>query len=899
MRVVRMLYYPRMPAQVNADTPAMRQYRRFKEQHPGCVLFFRMGDFYEMFHEDAQLAHRVLGVTLTQRTAGVPMAGVPYHAVEGYLRRMIQSGHRVAVCDQVQDPREAKGVVDRDVTRVITPGTLTDDTLLEEGTPAPLASVVFHGDEANRVSIAWAELSTGAFAFCTLGVNQARDELARVRPSELLYCETADGAVPARVEALQSECPLTARPGWQFRHGEAFDALRKQYAVAELTAFDLSPDDQALPALGAVLGYLLETQRTSDAGRLAHLRPPRRFARDRHLVIDQTSLASLEVERTLRSTGSSAGSLVGVIGDNGKACETAMGKRRLREWLCYPLSDLEQINTRQDAVSAMVDDRRFVDELGAALSGVQDLPRIAARLSVGRATPRDLVGLGRSVGAVRGLATALEQRPSVREYHERMVGLVPVLEALHTRIGASCVDEPPAHLREGGLVRGGVDAALDEMRSMLSDSDAWLSAYQAELCQQTGIGSLKVGFNKVFGYFIEVTAANKARADEYMKSDAGRSWMRKQTLKNAERYITPALKDYEGKALTAQERAVAREQQLFEQLCGEAQRHMEAMHAFSEAAADLDVLRCFAERAVRRRYVRPAVVEESVLVIESGRHPVLDELLGDRFVPNELGLGASGDAVTLNLITGPNMAGKSTYIRQAALIALLAHTGSFVPASSATVGLCDRIFTRVGAHDELHAGRSTFMVEMTETANICHHATGRSLVILDEIGRGTSTLDGLSLAWAIAEHLAGVGCRALFATHYHELTSLPERFANVRNLSVLVREWNDQIVFLHRIEPGAADRSYGIHVAKLAGLPDAVVKRANELLKQLAVSHGEPGAGAGVATKRKGDPAPQMSLFTEYLPHPAVESLRTIDLSTMTPMQAFDALRKLVESTQE
>jgi DNA mismatch repair protein MutS len=424
------------------------------------------------------------------------------------------------------------------------------------------------------------------------------------------------------------------------------------------------------------------------------------------------------------------------------------------------------------------------------------------------------------------------------------------------------------------------------------DSNTWLATYQKELAEQTGISNVKVGFNRVFGYYIELSAANKDRAPA--------EWSRKQTLKNAERFITPQLKEYEGKVLTAQQRAVAREQELFARLCEQAQKQLQSLHALADAAAALDVLACFARRAVRHRYVKPTIVDEPILHIEAGRHPVLDELLGDRFVANDVALGASqiesravpvpGPGPTLALITGPNMAGKSTYIRQTALIALLAHTGSFVPAAAATVGLCDRIFTRIGASDELHAGQSTFMVEMTETANICHHATAASLVILDEIGRGTSTLDGLSLAWAIAEYLAGRGCRTLFATHYHELTALAERFDNVTNLNVTVREWQDQIVFLHRIVAGATDRSYGIHVAKIAGLPQGVVERANELLSQLAVNHQAP---ADLSSAKPRAAEQQMPLFTQYLTHPALEQLRTADLNNLTPMQAFDLLRQL------
>lgn len=935
-----------------SDTPAMRQFKHFKQQHPGCVLFFRMGDFYEMFFDDAELAHRVLGVTLTQRTEGVPMAGVPYHSVEGYLRRMVQAGYRVAMCDQVEDAKEAKGVVKRDVTRVITPGTLTDESLLADEQVNPCAAVVFHGSGSGggdeKASIAWAELSTGAFQLATVAGDEVGDELARINPSELLYCETADGQAPPRIAELPLDCPRTGRPGWQFRQAEAVEALQKQYRVAALAGFGLDEDDQALAAAGGLLAYLLETQRNDD-GILAHLRPPKLFSRTQHLIVDQASLASLEVEKTLRA-GETDGSLLGILrkggsGSGGGGCVTAMGKRRLRDWLCYPLAERGAIEDRQRVVQALVDDSRFADELAAALDGVHDVPRIIARLAVGRALPRDLVALGRSASRAKTLEHTLAERPSVVPFHERIAAVLDVLNDLADRIASACKNENvPAHLRDGGLFRDGHDSQLDEYRTLQRDSNTWLANYQKQLIEETGVSTLKVGYNKVFGYYIELTALNSAK----IKDDDPRfaAWTRKQTLKNAERFITPALKEFEGKVLSAEGRAIAREQHLFAELCGQCEKHIDTLHAFADTAADLDVLLCFGRRAARHRYVKPEMIDEPALHVTAGRHPVLDELLGDRYVPNDVSLGRGQgtqgprgqvqdteqshsaprplgpSAPSLALITGPNMAGKSTYIRMTALIALLAHTGSFVPAESATIGMCDRIFTRVGAHDELHAGRSTFMVEMTETANICHHATEKSLVILDEIGRGTSTLDGLSLAWAIAEHLAAVRCRCLFATHYHELTTLADPAPgpgsqhpdNVTNLNVSVREWNDEIVFLHRIVPGATDRSYGIHVAKIAGLPDAVVQRANQLLADLAVNHapgsfntapggsgtapGNQAADTGGKARSTTPPPPDLPLFAQPVDHPVVDELRKLDLNRLSPMDAFDLIRKMHEQAK-
>ncbi len=895
----------------------MRQFRHFKERYPQCVLFFRMGDFYETFYDDAKLAHKVLGVTLTQRTKGIPMAGVPYHSVDGYLRRMIEAGYRVAVCDQVEEPSQAKGVVRREVTRVITPGTLTDEALLEEGRENPLAAIFLHDN--GQASIAWAELSTGSFSLATVLEQELTDELARIAPSELLCAEPPQGkSVPDQISALNQVlgCAVTLRPPWQFRTAEAVETLCKQFRVTKLAGFGLSHDDLTLGVASAVVHYLLETQApTGNHQPLAHLRPPRRFMRDDYLIVDQVSLRNLEVESALRS-GGIQGSLLGVLQD----CLTAMGKRTLRQWLCYPLCRREAIQQRQRVVGAMVEDDQLLTDIRRTLDDIQDIERIIGRISVGRATPRDLVALGTSAGQAQTLAQLLADRPSMAWYYDRLVSVIDSVATLADRITKACVDAPPVHLREGGLIRDGYDESLDQSRRLWKDSHAWLANYQKQLASSSGISNLKLGFNKVFGYYIEVTAANKNRAPE--------DWSRKQTLKNAERYTTTELKQFEGQVLTCQQRAIAREQELFVQLTEQAQSYLAPLRQFTDTAAQLDVLACFAQRAVKSRYVQPKIVDEPVLRLRAGRHPVLDQLLGDQFVPNDVLIGAghrsipscngndiSGDneqggsvldsavetcSATLSLITGPNMAGKSTYIRQAALITLMAHTGSFVPAEKATIGLCDRIFTRIGASDELHSGQSTFMVEMTEAANICHYASHSSLIILDEIGRGTSTLDGLSLAWAIAEHLAQRRSRTFFATHYHELTGLADQFENVANLHVTVREWNDQVVFLHRIVPGATDRSYGIYVARIAGLPTGVIARANELLGQLSVSHDRPACPSSERPPPSNPSAEsQLPLFTEYLEHPVIEKLRDMDLDQLTPMAAFDLLRQIYQEARQ
>jgi len=920
------------------DTPAMRQYRQFKEKHPECILLFRMGDFYELFYDDAKTVARALGLTLTQRTEGIPMAGVPYHQLDNYLRRLLQQGFRVAVCDQVEDAKQAKGVVKRDVTRLVTPGTLTDDSLLQDDRENPLAAISFRDDRTAHVALV--DLSTGAFRVAELSGEAIRDELIRFGPTELLYVETADGRPPPRVAqvAEATGCALTPRPAWQFRPAEAHEALVRQFQVATLEGFGLADDDPVVGASGAVVHYLLETQ-VSDDGRLAHLQPPRRFAVEEHLMIDPMALRALEVERTMRS-GEATGSLLGTLND----CRTAMGKRLMRRWLCYPLRDRERIERRQAIVAAIVDDPAFSDALKAALDEVQDVQRICSRVAIGRPSPRDLVALGESTAHITELRDLIADRPALAAICEQLDGIAEALGELAKTLHAACIDTPPAHLREGGLIRDGYDAELDEYRSLQRDSHRWLAEYQKELIEETGIDRLKVGYNKVFGYYIEISHAQSGKAPDH--------FTRKQTLKNAERYITPKLKEFESKVLSAETRAIDREQTLFDQLVAEAAARLPQLQQFAEIVSRLDVLASFARRAVQFGYIRPEIVDAPRLTIDAGRHPVLDEMLADQFVPNDVVLGpgageegpgakgrgpieeAEGEGAcgagasspgpgpsalgpsssalgpTLALITGPNMAGKSTYIRQTALLVLLAQTGSFIPAERAVIGLTDRIFTRIGASDELHAGQSTFMVEMVETANICHHATAQSLVILDEIGRGTSTLDGLSLAWAIAEHLARRGCRTLFATHYHELTELAEQFDNVANLNVTVREWADQVVFLHRIQPGATDRSYGVHVAKIAGLPGEVVDRAHDVMGQLELStrrlkpdadDGNPKTGGGTPKGRRGSGAapgsraPEPTLFTQYVEHPAVEKLREADLNALTPLQAFDLLRRIKE----
>ncbi len=871
----------------------MRQYGRAKVEHPDCILFFRMGDFYEMFDRDAVLAHKLLSITLTERSKGLPMAGVPFHAAEGYIRRLVAMGHRVAVCEQMQDPKDAKGVVERAVTRVLTPGTLVDDSLLESGASNRVAAVHFDGAEAHVASI---EISTGAFSVLSCPAASLEDELARLAPSEVVHAEERDGTVPPECARLAARgIALTARPGWYFRTQDALTALTDQFAVQSLEGFGFAKDEPSIGAAGAILRYALETQASEHLpgeakGRLLHLSAPKRVARGTRLNLDATTLRALEIERTLR-TGSSEGSLLSIF----DAAATPMGRRLIRDWLCAPLAQQPAIDARLERVAALVADERFAQSVAGVLANLQDVARIAGRAALGRATPRDLVALARSLAANTALQATLAPCAAFADDCAELAHAAPLLTPLSAKLAAAIKHDAPTHLREGGVFADGYDSVLDETRLLRRDSSVWLAKYQDELIAASGISSLKVGFNSVFGYYIELSAVNAAKAPA--------TFTRKQTLRNAERYITPELKQFEEKVLRAEADGIARERELWTLILADVAALISAIVSFGERAAELDAVSCLATVARRQRWTRPTMRQERGLSITAGRHPVLDRTLASSFVPNDTRLG--GDAPTLALITGPNMAGKSTYIRQVALIALLAHVGSFVPAEAAEIGVLDAILTRIGSADEIHSGQSTFMVEMTETASILHHATANSLVILDEIGRGTSTLDGLSLAWAITETLAARGACTLFATHYHELTQLADTVPAVTNLHVSVREWNDEVVFLHRILAGRTDRSYGIHVARLAGLPRSTVARAKEVLEML----GRVEVGDALRARNEAAPSSpraratdaQLGLFSQPRTHPVVEELRALDLNNLTPLAAFDLLRKFAQQshTQE
>jgi DNA mismatch repair protein MutS len=821
----------------------MQQYREAKERHPGVLLFFRNGDFYELFWDDAEVGSRLLGIALTRRDKEIPMAGVPHQALDRYVARLLQLGHRVAICEQMEEASQVKGrPIRREVVRVVTPGTLTEDSMLDPRRSNHLAAVYLQGPV---VGLAWVEPSTGHFQAADVPWERLADELGRLAPAECLYAEGDPARLTDRLREAAPAMTVTARPDWTFDAASARAALFNHFRVGTLTGFGFEDQQPCLVAAGALLLYLQDTLK-AGLDHVARLRP---YRQDRFLFLDDVTRRSLELTRTLRD-GTREGSLVAAI----DRTVTPMGTRLLQEWLVAPLAERRAIEQRLDAVAELLDEHALRRNLREALAEAFDLQRLTARVSTGRASPRDVANVGRTLKLLpRVKAKVTARRAALLRDLETRLELCPDLREL---LESALVEDPPPNPREGGVIRPGYSAELDEQRDAARGGKDWLARYQAEQITRTGIPSLKVAYNKITGYYIEITHTHKAK----VPSDYQRRW----TVKNAERYTTPELKEHEEKVVRAEETALQIENDLFTALRARVAAQTQRLLQTGEVLAALDVLAGLAELAAARQYCRPELADESVLEIQDGRHPVLEQTLPPgTFVPNDAVMGP--EAGTFLLITGPNMAGKSTYIRQVALLVLLAQMGSFLPARQAKVGLVDRIFTRVGASDELNRGRSTFMVEMTEAANILNNAKPRSLVILDEIGRGTSTYDGVSLAWAITEYLHDqAGCRALFATHYHELAQLAGRLPGLRNYNVVVREWQDEIIFLHKIAPGSADKSYGIHVAQLAGVPREVLDRAREVLGELeahSVSTRERPLGRRRARKTEDEAQP--SLFAD------------------------------------
>ncbi len=879
-------------------TPMMQQYHEAKRAAGDALLLFRMGDFYELFFEDAKTAARVLGLSLTSRDKGenpVPMAGFPHHQLDSYLTKIISAGLRAAVCEQMEDPREAKGIVKRAITRVVSRGTLTDDALLNPEESNFLLAISRNLPKSEtRCGLAWIDLSTGRFEAAVVPSDKLDDELARVAPVEILISEDSQTIAPSWSEGRL----VTRRPAWAFGSEAAQTALTKHFGTQSLSGFGFEETDSpALSAAGAVLDYLTETQKSS----LAHIANLLPYRAGSCLEIDQATRRSLEISQSLRE-GRREGSLLGVV----DRTVTAMGARMLGDWFASPLTDVDKINARLEAVGEFVTHPTVTADVRAELKSIYDMQRLLARVTTGRATPRDLSFVARTLSNLPRVKAKLTGRTSER------LGLlesrIDLCADIRGRLESALEDDCPLTTRDGGFIRSGFHAELDEQRELMRGGKRWMAEYQAKAIEESGISSIKVGFNKVFGYYLEVTHTHRDKVPEY--------FIRKQTLKNAERFITPELKEHEEKVLAAEERSQDLEYELFVELRELVASATRRLQGTAEALAEIDVLASLADLARARNYVRPEISADPVLDIVEGRHPVLDITEPEgTFVPNDVSCGAKRNGKrgkgeegkndsalrtphsAILLITGPNMAGKSTYIRQVALITLLAQVGSFVPAKRATIGVADRIFARVGASDDLARGRSTFMVEMTETARILNTATERSLVILDEIGRGTSTYDGLSLAWAVVEHLHDqIGCRTLFATHYHELTDLEETLSAVRNLNVAVQEWQGEVVFLHQIVPGAADKSYGIHVAQLAGVPHAVNRRAEEILAQLEAQHdatATPHSALPIPPSKNGHPM-QMTLF-ETMDHPLLDTIRGVQLDSTTPLEALQMVKEWQE----
>jgi len=840
-------------------SPIRKQYLEIKRQYPNTILFFRLGDFYETFDQDAEIASRELDIVLTSRNVAkgvrVPMAGIPHHAVENYLARLIDKGYHVAICEQVGE-EPIKGLFSRKVVRIVTPGTVVEPGLLPGDANNYLACVV-PGDD--RLGVAYVDITTGEFAATELSGDDLqiilKAELTRLRPAEILHPDTyplSDG-FPGHP---------TAWPSWRFEPGRCQDALLRHFEAASLDGFGLRGSQQATRAAGGILQYLSETQPAS----LKLLTSLSTYTLSDFMTLDAATRRNLELTETLRG-GSVKGSLLGVL----DFTVAPMGKRLIRQWVNKPLLDVDQIHQRQDGVSLFFVNGLLRAELRAALKPLADLERLTNRIVGGTALPRDMVALRDTLQRLPNLHRLLPIQDNIPALIMQDFHLCT--EELNI-LSAALADDPPATLQNIGVIRPGYSAELDGVVERSRHAREWIANLETVERRRTGIKSLKVGYNKVFGYYIEITHTNV----DLVPAD----YIRKQTLINAERYITPEMKEYEALVLNAEERIREIEERLFKEICSRLASSARELLGTAHVLAQLDVLTSLAEAAARGGYIKPEVVIEDILEIHEGRHPVVEQTLtGERFVPNDT-IFEEGERI--RLLTGPNMSGKSTFLRQVALIALMTQIGSFVPATSARIGIIDRIFTRIGAQDEITAGQSTFMVEMVETANILHHATSRSLLILDEIGRGTSTYDGVSIAWAVVEYIHNhprLRSKTLFATHYHELTQLADLLPGVRNYNVAVSEAEGRVVFLHKIVQGGTDRSYGIHVGQLAGLPRPVVQRAGEILHQLEASSGK-------AVRLNPDSPRQLALFPET--NPLLDELQTLDVNTLSPIEALNKL---------
>ncbi|MBC9783812.1 DNA mismatch repair protein MutS [Heliobacterium chlorum] len=829
---------------MKAVTPMMRQYQEIKNQNPEAILFFRLGDFYEMFGPDAILASRELEITLTGRDAGleerIPMCGVPFHSAQGYISRLVEKGYKVAICEQVEDPAAAKGIVRREVVRVITPGTIMDMNLIEEKSNNFLVCAALNADEWGLAAL---DVFTGDFQTARWNGREMaafQAEIMRLAPKELLLHPSLANAYPELVSGWKKQGILVSEyPREGLTLEQAVTVLKRHFTVSSLDAFGCAHWPGAIVASAIALRYVQETQKAN----LRHISRLTSYTTEQFMRLDPATRRNLELTQTMRE-GSRKGSLLGVIDKT----VTAMGGRLIKRWIEQPLTQVTEIHHRQRIVSALIDDGLLRQDVRAGLRSVYDLERLAGKVAYGSANGRDLLALATSLQALPEILDKLRQGPPILA---EVAAQIDPLTAIASRIRETIVDEPPVSVRDGGIIRPGFHEEVDELREAAGSGKEWLAHLEQRERERTGIRSLKVGFNKVFGYYIEVTRAHMASVPE--------DYIRKQTLANGERYITPELKNYEEKILGAEEKLTQLEYRLFTELRSSIEEVLPQLQVTADQVAQLDVWASFAQVAVEQGYICPEIHDNSQISIQGGRHPVVEAHLGPGlFVPNDT---AFSDDQTLLLITGPNMAGKSTYMRQVALIVLLAQVGAFVPAASASIGVVDRIFTRVGASDDLATGQSTFMVEMTEVAHILHHASSRSLVVLDEVGRGTSTYDGMAIAWAVAEAIQRLGAKSLFATHYHELVHLEETLPGVRCYNIAVRESGDDIAFLHQIRLGGVNKSYGIQVARLAGLPSMVINRAKEILSGLEQKDGKK--AISIPSERDEQPSLQRTLVRQ------------------------------------
>ncbi len=860
------------------QTPMQRQYLELKRQYPDCILMFRLGDFFEMFNEDARQASEALEIILTSRGEGIdkwPMCGVPHHAVEGYIAKLLQSGFTVAIADQVEDASEAKGLVKRDVVRVITPGTVLESNILEDTSNNYLLALIEHED---IVGIATADVSTGEFSATEiiggLGDDNVLNEISRLNPSEILLPE----ALRKKTEVLETlegfGSLITYRPDLEFSAKTGTDKIKTELKVTTLDGFGLTDKRVAIGAAGAILSYIHEMHRSSTST----ITSLSTYSTSKHMTVDSTTQRNLELVRNARD-GSTRGTLFEVISKT----VTPMGKRKLKQWMLQPLQDIDEINRRLDGVDELARTATLRKKLIESQKNIGDLERIVSRVVFGSGGARDLLALRNALSKLPNIKNTLSSCESEILKNAEMD--LDTLPELVRTLEHAIVNEPPVSVRDGGMIKEGYSKELDSLKGGISEDKKWIASLQARERRRTGIKSLKVGYNKVFGYYIEVTKSNLSMIPK--------DYDRKQTLANAERYITPELKEKEAAVLAGEDRINKLEYEIYEQLRTLVQAHLSILRINSAAIAMLDVLCSLSETAVNRKYTRPVLTKGTRIKVVDGRHPSLEVMLGaNEFVPNSLEIG-DGDS-TLIIVTGPNMAGKSTYMRQAALIVLLAQMGSFVPAKSAEIGIVDRIFTRVGAFDDLTARQSTFMVEMIETANILNNATESSLVVLDEIGRGTSTFDGMALAWAVAERIVQMKTRALFATHFHHLTDMAKMYHGVKNVHTLARETGDSIIFLHKVVDGGTDRSYGVHVAALAGVPEQVVTRAKEMLGKL-----EKENSVTLDFSESSGEEIQTSLESLTLDDPIVEQIKLMDLDRITPIDALVRLKELQDEAKK